>query len=109
MSAGSNASILDSIAVPAIGSTTPGILARAREVPVRVLVRNTGVAAMFIATTTENLVNPGGPSTGTFRLVAGAETVYVLAPKQQLYAIALGTGNQASVAISEALPAQLDY
>jgi hypothetical protein len=104
MSAGSKATQLDSIAVPAIGAATPGILARAQETAVRVLVRNTGVSALFISTTTENLVNPGGPSTASFRLVAGAENVFVLAPKQRLYAIALGLGNQASVAISEALP-----
>ena len=95
------------IAVQAIGAPTPSILARAIEVPMRVLVRNTGVAALFVATTTENLVAVGGPTTATFRMVADSEEVFVIAPRQSLYGIALGAGNTVSVAVSEALPVAL--
>lgn len=94
----------DNLAIQAIGATTPSILARAMQAPVRVLVRNTGVGALFVSQSTENLVNPGGPSAGSYRIPAGAEDVFVLATGQALYGVATGLGNTSSVTVSEAMP-----
>lgn len=97
---------IDTILIPVIGaSNTPGPIAKASNLPIRVLVENTSAALVFLSTDVENLSSTStGPTTGTYRLPSNVSRVFVLAPKQSLYAITAGAGAYVSVAISEALP-----
>jgi len=99
---------MDTITVPAVGTTTPGIVATAATAPLRVLVRNAGPVLVFLAHTTENLANPGGPSTGVYRLPAADSDIFVLAPGQSMYAVSAGVGGLLTIAASEAFPVVTD-
>jgi len=48
-----------------------------------------------------------GPTTGVYRLLPASSRVFVLSPKQSLFAITAGAGVFVSVAVSEALPIDL--
>jgi hypothetical protein len=98
----------NTITVPAVGSTTPGIVATAANAPLRVLVRNAGPILCWVAHETENLANPGGPSTGVYRIPAGDEDIFVLAPNQSIYSVGAGPGGVLAIAASEAFPVVLD-
>jgi len=95
---------MNTITVPAVGTTTPGTVAKAAGAPLRVLVRNVGPVLCFLAHETESLANPGGPSTGVYRLPAAGDDVFVLAPDQSMYAVAAGVGGLLTIATSEAFP-----
>lgn len=99
---------MNTITVPSVGTTTPGIVATAAHTPLRVLIRNAGPVLIFLAHETENLANPGGPSTGVYRLAAGDNDVFVLAPQQSIFAVAAGVNGLLTVATSEAFPVVLD-
>ena len=88
-------------------TTTVTTLAKATDIPLRVLVRNVGAALAFITGNVQDISVATGPTTGTYRLPAGDEDVFVLAPKQSLYALVIGVGGLLSVSISEALPMDL--
>ena len=81
----------------------PTTLARATTVPLRVLVNNAGPVTIFVAGEVTSLAPV--PTVATYRIAAGEQHVFVLAPKQGLYGVAAGTGGLMSVAISEAWPA----
>ena len=73
--------------------------------PMRIIVRNTGGALLFLAHDASTLVVDGSAGVqGTFQLPVGDSEVFVLAPKQGIYAIAFGNGGQVSMAVSEAVP-----
>ena len=97
----------NTITVPSVGTTNPAIIMNAGNVPLRLLVRNIGPVLLFLAGDTESLVSPGGPSTGVYRLPTGTADVFVVAPKQSVYAVSAGVGGLVSVASSEALPIDL--
>jgi hypothetical protein len=59
---------------------------------------------VFLAMSSQDLMGPGGITTGAYRLPPGAADPFVLAPGQQLFAAALGAGGLVSVSQSEALP-----
>jgi hypothetical protein len=99
---------MTTITVRGVGTTTPGIVATATNAPLRVLVRNVGPALCFLSYETESLANPGGPSTGTYRLPAGKSDIFVLAPAQSLYTVAAGPGGLLTIAESEAFPVVLN-
>ena len=99
---------MNTITVPAVGTTTPGIVATAAGAPLRVLIRNVGPVLVFLAHETENLANPGGPSTGVYRLPAADSDTFVLAPHQSVYAVSAGVGGLLTIAGSEAYPVELD-
>ncbi len=86
---------------------TPSLIVQAGKVPLRVMLRNISEAVdfrlAFDAATLQDL--PG--SAGTYVLPAGFSDVFVLAPRQSMYAIGNGTGGQLSIAYSEALPFDL--
>jgi hypothetical protein len=95
---------MNTISIPAVGTTTPGIVATAAEAPLRILVRNVGPVLCFLSHQTENLANPGGPSTGVYRLPAADEDIFVLSPAQSIYSVGAGIGGILAVAVSEAFP-----
>lgn len=96
-------SIVQTLAVPALGLSDPSRLIQAGPVPMRVVVRNTGGTIVFIAHDVSDLaqINSIGSA---YQLPAGAETVFVLAPGQSIIAAAQGGGGQCSIAASEAIP-----
>ena len=98
---------LNTISVPAVGTINPATIINAGQVPLRLLIRNIGPVLLFLGTDTESLASPGGPSTGVYRLPAGETDVFVLAPKQGMYAVASGIGGLVTTASSEALPIDL--
>ena len=79
-------------------------IARGTDIPVRVVLVNTGPVLAFLAFSTQDLQFDGGASSGTFELAAGAREVFVLAPGQVLFGSGSGPGGRVSAVISDALP-----
>jgi hypothetical protein len=94
------------LTVQPIGTTNPTSLANAALVPLRVLVRNVGPVTIFIAVNTVDLLTPT-PGVASYLLVPGEEDVFIINTKQVLLAVGTGPGGFASVAISDALPANI--
>lgn len=103
-------SIVQTLAVPAIGAvdaqgkpSEPSRLIQAGDVPMRVVVRNTGGTVVFIAHDVGDLaqINSIGSA---YQLPPGQADVFVLAPKQSIMAASQGGGGQCAVAASEAFP-----
>lgn len=93
---------VNTVSVPAQGGD-PATLYRAADKPLRIAVRNTGGALLLLAHEA-NALQVDSPLAGTFRLPLGAESVFVLMPRQALLASANGAGGFASFAVSEAIP-----
>ena len=67
--------------------------------------RNIGSNLVFLAHNASDLTaNEGSGIIAAFQLPAGYADVFVLAPKQGMYAVGFGGGSQISIAVSEALP-----
>jgi hypothetical protein len=93
------------VAVPnAVAGAQPTVVARATDVPCRVLVENATGTLIFLARASQDIVGPSGPTGGTFRVRPNTSHVFVLAPEQELFAAGNGAGAQLSVSMSEALP-----
>jgi hypothetical protein len=98
---------VSTVQVPASGSENPAQIYVADKIPMRVVVRNTGGVPVYIAHEPDALTNTGtGGVQATFQLPADRSEVFVLAPKQGIYAAAFGAGGQVSYAVSEAIPTQ---
>lgn len=82
----------------------PLTIATAGNVPLRVLVRNIGPFAVFCAAASEDAIGAGLPSSSTFQIPPGEEDVFVISPKEGLYAIGPVPGGRVAVSASEALP-----
>lgn len=95
-------SLMNTLNVPTQG-TSPALLYRAAERPLRVVVRNVGGAAIVLAHDA-NALSVQNPTAGTYRLAIGDDVTIVLMAKQSVLAVAVGAGGLVSVAISEALP-----
>lgn len=93
------------ITILPVGSTTPTTLAKAAKHPIRAVVQNVGPVVVFIAATVSDLTPL--PSTATYRLFPGDQTVLVAAPKEGFYAVGAAVGGLLSVSTSEALPVAL--
>lgn len=95
-------SVILTVNVPEIGNT-PVRLIQAGPTPMRVVVRNAGGANLLLAHDANSLQNINSIS-DAFQLPTGLEEVFVLAPRQSLFASGSGGGGQASIAASEAIP-----
>lgn len=93
---------ISTMVVPAIGGDA-ATLFKATDRPVRVLVRNVGGVAVFIAHNSLDLGQVGVVS-GTFQLPTGMSEVFVLAPTQGLFGAGAGVAGLVSIAVSEAIP-----
>jgi|SRR5215469_9033936 len=97
----------NTLQVPGPATKNPATLFKAAQKPMRVVVTNVGGSTLFLAHDTESLTNQP-VLTGTYVLPAasgaGSQAVIVLAPMQGLYAVTLGAGGVATIAVSEALP-----
>lgn len=97
------ASQVNSLSIPIVGSQNPATLFKAAGAPMRVVVRNTGPNLLFIAHDI-GVLQAAPAFAGTYRLLAGLSETFVLAPGQGLFAACVGLAGQASIAASEALP-----
>lgn len=88
-----------------VGSTTPTTIVKAAAHPIRAVVSNIGAVVVFIAATTTDLTPT--PSTATYRLFPGEQTVLVAAPREGFYVVGAAIGGLLSVSTSEALPVAL--
>jgi hypothetical protein len=91
----------NTVNVPAVGSN-PATLYYAANKPMRLLVRNTGAVLIFISHDSNSLTTAN--TADTFELPPGSSEVFILMPRQGLFAGASGVGGFASIAASEALP-----
>ena len=97
--------IVNTINIPAAGTPEPAPLYKAADRPMRLLVRNVGGPPLFLAYDPATLQNNAAAGlNGTFTLPADRSEVFVLAPRQGMYATADGGGGTASIAVSEAFP-----
>lgn len=103
MAVNMNNSRVDTIQVPSLGATNPATILIATMVPMRLMIRNVGTNVVFLAHSSSELSQIGSTA-GTYQLSVGAADVFVLAPKQGMWATAAGLGGTVSVAISEAMP-----
>lgn len=96
---------LNTYEVPQIALTnqSPALIAHANALPVRVVVRNVGGVTVLVALISAQLSNVGATS-GCFMIPPGFEETFVLAPGQDLYAVATGATSRVSVAVSDAYP-----
>ncbi len=94
---------VNTVVVPPVG-TDPSTLWIAADFPVRVVVRNVGGNILILAHDSSTLANFPPGNAGTFVLPAGDSEVFVLQPRQGIYASGSGGGGLASIAVSEALP-----
>jgi hypothetical protein len=94
---------LNTLVLPLVGSQNPATLMKAAQIPLRVVVLNTGPGTALLAHDPGTLTN-APVLANTFPLPIGREGTFVLAPKQGLYAVGIGAGVVLGVAVSEALP-----
>lgn len=98
-------SLVNTVAVPVAGSPNPATLYIATTQPLRILIRNVGGNLVFLAHNASDLsTNANSGIIAAYQLPAGYADVFVLAPKQGMYAVGFGGGSQISIAVSEALP-----
>lgn len=72
--------------------------------PVRLALRNTGAVIALLAYASSALNGSGAGVGGTYALPVGAEVVFVLQPRQQVWGISSGAVTQVSYHASVALP-----
>ena len=89
--------------VTVIGTIPFSIARAAHGRPARVVIDNVGATMVFLAGTEQDLTG-GGATSGSFRLLPGANRTFVLAPEQVLYAAGSGAGAIISVTNSDAIP-----
>ncbi len=100
-----NPSTMKTVTVPGAGTNAPATLTVAAGLPMRVAIRNVGPSTLFFAHQASSLQGPATFSAvEVFQVVAGNAEVFVLAPRQGLYAVSQGAGGQVSFAASEAVP-----
>lgn len=101
-------SIVQSMQVPLIGSKKNSRLFQAGDKPMRIMVRNVGGNLVYIAHDSADVsqVNSTG---GVYQLPPGASDVFVVAPRQSLFAAANGGAGAVSIAASEAIPVGKNY
>lgn len=97
-------SLVNTVAVPVAGAPSPATLYVAAQLPLRLLVRNCGANLVFLAHNASDLADATAGVIAAYQLPAGYADVFVLAPKQGMYAVGFGGGSQLSIAVSEALP-----
>jgi hypothetical protein len=97
---------LRTITIPGTPTNNPAVIAMAMfDRPMRVMVDNTGGVPCRIAFSSSSLGGVTSEGVDHFRLAAGAGgRVFILAPKQRLYAVAAGATGELAVATSDALP-----
>lgn len=98
-----NNSRIDTIQVPSLGTSNPATLAVATLVPMRLMIRNIGTTVVFLAHNSTELAQVGFTA-GTYQLPPGGADIFVLAPRQGMWATATGLGGTVSIALSEAMP-----
>lgn len=87
----------------ATAKTKPLTIARGTDKSVRVVVKNIGAVPLFVGTADQDLVTDEGPSSTTWQLDPISSEVFVLAPRQLMFAVGSVAGGRINVSVSEAL------
>lgn len=94
------------VMVPTVPAQNVGpFYVAANEAAMRLLVRNLGGATIFLAFSSSDL-NGLTVTSQRFELPNGTSEVFVLQPRQQIFAVATGANTRLSYASSVALPVQ---
>lgn len=105
-------SILKTMTVTSISATdgvaAPTLVCQCGKTPQRVLVRNNSLGGtVLLAFDSAPLQNAPAASSDLYELPAGQSDIFVLFPKQKLFAASPAANPRISVAISDALPIDL--
>lgn len=93
------------ITIPGAPTSLPATVAQAMDDrPMRVMVDNVGGVPIRLAFTSSQLGQTTAEAANHYRLVVGASRIFILAPKQRMYAVAAGAVGEMSVSTSDALP-----
>jgi len=99
------ASVLKTISVPASGTERPAVVVIAAGLPLRIMIRNVGPSLLFLSHQASSIQGSTGfAASEVYQLPVGVSEVFVLAPKQGIYAVSQGAGGRACYAASEAIP-----
>lgn len=96
--------IVKTYALPQVLERDPASVAYATRVPVRVVVKNVGGAAVFVGFASGDVQSPDGVGTDVWIVNPSESDVFVLAPKQTMYASSAGPNGRVTVQVSEAFP-----
>jgi hypothetical protein len=99
---------MNTVAVPLAGVKDPATLYIATDTPLRIVVRNVGPAVLFLAFDSADLASLTPGLAGQFQLPPDRSEVFVLAPKQGIYAVSFGGKGIVSFSVSEAFPQALE-
>ncbi len=94
--------IFQTFTLPALPNAS-SCIANGTDVPVRVVIRNDAGLAVFLSTS-QGVLDGATLGSSIWTMNPADKDVFVLAPRQNLYAVAAGAGAQIVVSISEALP-----
>lgn len=98
-------STLKTVTIPGSGTDAPAAIAVAADLPMRVLIRNVGPTLVFLAHQATSIQGATGfAASEVYQLPTNTSEVFVLAPKQGIYAVSQGVGGLLSFASSEAVP-----
>lgn len=99
-------SVVGTVALPAAGTTNIGpIYTGDGDKPVRLAIRNNGGVTALLAYSSGAVNGAAGGTIGqTYQLPAGAEVIFILQPRQQVYGVGAGAGVNVSYHASVALP-----
>jgi hypothetical protein len=87
-----------------VGTPIPNVVFQTTNKAMRLMLRNVSLGVTIALSHQAEGVQTQPVGSDTYELPPGACDVFVLAPNQKLYGIALGTGGRLSFAASEALP-----
>lgn len=87
-----------------VGTPVPNAIFQSTSKPMRIMVRNVSLGVSIALSHAAEGLQTADVGSDTYELPPGASDIFVLAPNQKLYAIALGVGGRVSYAASEALP-----
>lgn len=87
--------------------SSPTFILGASKKPLRVVLRNISFAAEIWYALDAGTLQTNEPGSNTYFQPAGGTDTFMLAPEQKIYAISLSNGAKVSIAVSEALPADI--
>ena len=91
--------------VPGTGlNSRAALVVQATDRPMRVMVDNVGPNPLRLAFASGSVASFTADGADHYQLGTGQNRVFVLAPQQRFYAVAIGATGQLSVATSDALP-----
>ena len=92
------------VSVPGIATNSPAGFAHANLRPLRVAVHNVGGAPLRLAFESASLGSSSSDTVDHYQLPIDKQQVFIVAPGQTLYVVAVGAGGNLTYTSSDALP-----